>query len=412
MKILRKISVFALSILLSGSVFAQNSENDSIKTRPIQLTFISPLGTNGLEAGKVENNISLNMLAGYSAGLKGLELGGIANVTLGKATGGQFAGIANVVKADFIGGQFSGFSNAVWGNFTGVQYAGFANVTKGNLEIGQFSGFSNVTFGTTKGIQGAGFANIGIKKVSGLQWAGFSNVATEGIDGAQFSGFANVSTGNSKTIQVAGFANLATDTLEGVQVSGFVNIAQAVKGGQIGFINIADTVSVGAPVGFISIVRKGYHKLEIGSGESFYVNGSLKTGTRHFYNIFSTGFSLRNDNLVWAAGYGAGTEFPLKNDYHINFDLVNLMVGDSKAINSEEYWDFDNVTKLNITVSKQFFKHLSVYGGPTLNLSVSNRTDSSGNYSGSLAVPYSLYSSTGDYTKTDFYAGFRAGFRF
>ena len=53
-------------VTMSG-VKAQDEsiEEEAIKTIPFQLTFITPLGTNGIQSGKVANNASINMLAVY-----------------------------------------------------------------------------------------------------------------------------------------------------------------------------------------------------------------------------------------------------------------------------------------------------------------------------------------------------------
>ncbi len=409
---IKSITIIVLAVLLSGNLFAQRANNDSLKSRAVQFTFFSPLGTNGLEAGKIENNLSLNLIAGYAGGLKGVEFAGFANVITRNATGIQLAGFSNTVWQDFMGVQYSGFSNVTRGNHTMGQISGFSNVTGRDFKGLQMSGFSSFTGHQFDGIQTAGFSNIVGGKFKGIQISGFSNIAKGGADGIQISGFSNIAAGNSKAVQVASFANLATDTLEGVQISGFVNVAQSVKGMQMAFLNLADTFELGVPIGFASIVRKGYHEIEIGTSESFYLDASFKTGVAKFYNIFSAGMKIKDNNLVWGFGYGVGTQLALPKEYAVNIDLINFSVGTDKTIAESKYWDFDNLTKLEVTVSKQFFKNLAVYGGPTLNFAISDRADSNGHFTGSAVVPYSMYSSNGVYTKYDFYPGFKAGLRF
>lgn len=408
------ITVILILLLVNNLKAQEDSTSNEVIRRTAQLTFVTPLGTNGLEAGKVENNISVNMIAGYSKGLKGVEFGGFSNVITGDAHGIQFAGFSNVVLGKFRGVQVAGFSNISKSGHKGAQVVGFSNVSVGDFDGIQAAGFSNIIRGEQKGIQAAGFSNVTVGKVNGVQASTFSNVAKNGVKGTQISTFSNVSSGKTEAIQVSTFSNVASDTLQGVQVSAFLNIAKVVKGVQVSFINISDTIAKGVPIGFLSIVKKGgYHKFEIGGGETFHLNTSYKTGVSRFYNIFSLGLSYAEEDFHLGFGYGIGTEMSLKNNFNLNFELIgySVMGNLSKANYIYDYY-FDSLTKLHITVSKQFAKYLTVYAGPTLNFCASDRTDTEGNYLGSVVVPWSAYSKTNYYAKTDFYPGFRLGLRF
>ncbi|HEY9487176.1 MAG TPA: sigma factor [Chryseosolibacter sp.] len=61
--------------------------------------------------------------------------------------------------------------------------------------------------------------------------------------------------------------------------TGILNVAPKVNGTQIGLINVADIVR-GVPIGLMSLVWKGYHKIEISADEIFYNNLSFRTGVR------------------------------------------------------------------------------------------------------------------------------------
>ena len=88
--------------------------------------------------------------------------------------------------------------------------------------------------------------------------------------------------------QIAAMTNFATAKLSGSQISAFYNHGRNVRGTQIGLFNYADTLG-GVPIGLISFVKTGYHKLEISADEIFHANLAFRTGVSKFYNILSAG---------------------------------------------------------------------------------------------------------------------------
>jgi len=259
-------ALVCLILLNSPNAQSQNGESSQTSLRPVQLTFVYPLGTNGVESGKITNNFSFNIFAGHNGGLNGAEIGGFSNTLKHTMTGFQLAGFSNVVLGEVSGCQISGFSNFGKQNVKGCQIAGFSNVTGDSSKVSQFSGFSNVINGSN----------------TGIQISGFSNVTSDDYEGAQISGFSNVSRGNHRGCQIAGFSNVVTGNLEGLQLSGFVNVAGKLNGAQIGFINVCDSVESGIPFGFISIVNKGYKALDLHYDESHFFNIGVHTGVGQF----------------------------------------------------------------------------------------------------------------------------------
>lgn len=85
------------------------------------------LSSNGTDAVADTNIFSLNLIAGVSAGEKGLA----------------FAGISSVIKNDASGMQFASFSNHVGKHAEGMMFAGFINIAK-KVKGAQVSGFFNV----------------------------------------------------------------------------------------------------------------------------------------------------------------------------------------------------------------------------------------------------------------------------
>ena len=420
-----KIFTAVFFMIASFGTFAQDSTkvesntNNELKKRPFQITLITPMGTNGLEAGHITNTVSLNMFAGYAGGLDGIELGGFSNVINGQVKGAQFAGFTNIVNGGTNGVQFAGFTNVVREDLTGGQFTGFTNIVAGNVKGIQISGFTNLAKGNLNTAQLTGFANVVNGSTDGVQIAGFTNITGRELIGFQLAGFANIAGNSAHGVQIAGFSNTAKDTLTGLQLSSIINRAKHVKGFQVGFINICDTIEKGIPVGFISIVRKGYHKFEIGAGESFYANASIKLGISKFYNIFSIGIKPVSGKMLWGPGYGIGTEFRVNDKFNMNVDLISYSIFDTDHDWRDQAWEtgnwdyeYSSLNKLSITVSKQFGKRLAVYGGPSFNVAVSNETNNEGILVGTEIAPFTVYDKTYRETIIEMYPGFRAGLRF
>jgi hypothetical protein len=346
------LSLFFASFLMAFGLQAQpDSLAKKQKERLIQVSLITPLGTNGMESLDITNKISINILAGGSGGVNGVEGAGFANLTM----------------KDVKGVQGAGFANVVLGNVHGCQMAGFTNVSMGDLKGAQLAGFLNVNEGTMKGVQGAGFVNYNQKDVTGLQGAGF----------------ANVTLGNHKGAQLSGFANYTNGDMEGLQASGFFNYAKKVKGVQLGFLNIADSVD-GASIGFLSFVKKGLHQVEVSADELFYTNVSIRTGGCSFYNVFSSGFSPSGGTTLWQIGYGAGTSFRINEKMRADVMAIGHHVSKGLFYNgtSELY-------RLYIGVEYKLANKCYIAAGPTFNL-----------YLGDTILPdyASKYSNIGPYT--------------
>jgi hypothetical protein len=392
MKSIILITTFILSLIFSN-ICAQNSSSSTLMQRDFQISFIHPIGTNGIDASGYENKLSLNILAGYAGGLSGVE----------------FGGFSNIISENVQGIQLAGFDNIVGNNFEGFQSSGFVNIVNGKSDGAQFTGFTNIVRKKGVGIQLAGFSNIAGNDYMGIQACGFVNFVGKELTGAQLAGFTNISKDASDGFQIAGFANIVSNNFHGAQVCGFLNIAQNLNGLQLGVINISDSVGEGIPIGFLSIVKKGYHKIEISSNETFNINIGLKTGMEQFYNIFSFGMKVNHGNHRWGIGYGVGTKFRLYDKIDMNIDLS------THGILNNDWWDhgYHSLNKLEITISKQFEEHLTIFVGPSFNMNISNKKDSEGNLIDNNIAPWTSYETIRkNRTKINMYPGFRVGFRF
>lgn len=393
---------------------------------PAQVSFVPPLSTNGTNNINCINKVSFNVLAGYSGGLNGFELGGVANLEKGNVNGAQVAGFTNLVRGDVSGTQVSGYLNVNTGrleaaqvagflNVSGsdssnaVQVSGFGNVHKGDILGAQVSGFINTNGGYVIGPQVAGFINVAGGPVSGAQVAGFMNAGSENFKGGQVAGFMNVAGKNVYGSQIAGFMNLTGKDIRGAQVSGFLNVAQKVHGSQLGIINVADTVS-GIQFGLLNFSRKGYRRFEIFAMERMQANAAFKMGNRKFYNIFSAGVNPLEKDLQWSYGYGFGTERELGKRGLLDFELICNRVMEEKKIWTEE---LNLLNQLKINVGFKPGKRTALFAGPTVNVMVSRIQQKETGAIGSTVIPkWAQYDETNHNTRVAIWTGFNAGIRF
>lgn len=383
---------------------------DEYERKPYHIGIIYPLSSNGTEAGKYVNEISVHLLGGYAAGLEGFEVSGFGNIENDFVYGAQLAGFFNLVKNDVEGAQFAGFVNLNGGFTRGAQFAGFVNVVIDSAEVGQFAGFANVNTGKTTGAQFAGFMNVTTNPVNAGQFAGFVNYA-HGVNGVQLSGFLNVAIGDVK----------------GFQGSGFINVARNVKGVQLGILNLADSMD-GVPIGLLSIVRKnGYRRLEIWGSETMQGNIAFKTGVDKFYNIFAFGTQFSDDEFRWAAGYGFGSNFYTGKKFSMNLDLISYHVFEEDAKYRNEnviensggtvrvyQSDLNILNTLRLGLNFQLANHLGVFVAPTFNVMVSEVVNKeTGEIGSNMAPSWTFYDKTFDNrTNVKMWPGFNAGLRF
>lgn len=317
--------------------------------REYQVSFVPFVGTNHKLSGNVINGYSLNVLGGYSMGTTKLEFGGLFNIDRGDVKYGQFAGLFNTVG----------------GKTNGVQMAGLGNLTRRQVTGGQFAGLFNANLDSVNAAQLAGLFNVNGRASQGVQAAGLFNVQPSHYQGSQ----------------IAGLFNVATHQMHGAQVAGILNFAHNINGVQVGLINYADSIR-GIPLGLMSIVSKGYHKIEFSADEVFYLNAAFRTGVRQFYNILTAG--LKPESLdgslspssptptqenVWSFGYGIGTAPKITKWMYLNFDLTANHVNKGRFTNSTSL-----LSKLYLGVDFQLAKSFSITAGATLNGYLSDPT--------------------------------------
>lgn len=309
----------AFLLLFPGKGPAQ--EPPAGEVRNFQVSLFPVVGSDGTETVRHTYRLSMNLFAGITGGIDGIEGGGFLNLTHGQVRGVQLAGFGNLVRGPVHGLQGAGFINVAGGDASGFRAAGFINTSGGSSEGFQGAGFANISGGHGEGFFGAGFANIYGGRFQGFSGAGFANITGGNADAFMGAGFANITGGDYNGFQAAGFGNFTggevngpqlagfmnlSGDLKGIQAAGFMNIAREVQGIQLGFINIADTIS-GVPVGFLSVVRRGgLRQLEIAASDALHLNASFRLGVPAFYNIFSAGTRLSSGEPAGGFGYGLG----------------------------------------------------------------------------------------------------------
>ncbi|WP_069660461.1 LA_2272 family surface repeat-containing protein [Arcticibacter eurypsychrophilus] len=281
-----------------------------ITQSPVQASIVPGLSSHGMLSGQVINNFSYNLLGGYTAGVEGVETGGLFNINKRYVKGVQVAGLFNIVGESVAGVQVAGLGNGVLGAVRGI-------------EVG---GVLNIALGSVMGVQVGGIANFSSKNVGGLQIAGIVNIAGKEMKGAQVS---------------------------------LLNIARKQKGLQFGLVNIADTAS-GISLGLINIIRKnGIHSLSGSSNEINSKNLVVRTGTNQLYTIIQFGKNLN--------GLGLGKAYQVTNHLSINPEILNLYVYQGST-------DYTNsLNRFNLNLSFKLNKYISAFAGPSFNLFYSDQ---------------------------------------
>jgi hypothetical protein len=281
--------------------------------QPFQLSFLPGIGTQGSLSPQITNKLSVNMIGGYTAGLKGVELGGVFNIDKR--------------------------------NVKGVQAAGVINVVGGSAEGVQLAGLHNTVLDSMKGLQAAGVSNITKRKVLGVQMAGIYNNAADTMNG----------------MQAAGILNKAGE-IKGVQMSGVINIAHRNKGLQIGIVNIADT-SDGYSIGLINLSRNGFKEIAFFANEISPVNLAFRSGNAKLYSILLIGYNPGTDHRSYRYGFGLGHRFLLNKKLSLDPELTTERL----APGSWDNFKYSNdLYKLSLDLHARLGRHFAISGGPSL----------------------------------------------
>lgn len=433
----------------------QRSLADNIIDRlleiPFQISLVPSVGTNKLLSGGMDNNLSINILAGYCNSVNGLEIGGLVNFDRadvrglqvsgmvnavgGNVHGMQLAGIMNHVEGDVHGLQVGGISNVAYGqvrgfqltggvNYTpqavkGMQAAGMVNYTPADVEnfqvagmvnIGhnvggfQIGGLTNVAQGKIGGFQIAGLGNWAQDSVDGFQIAGLTNLANGPVGGAQIGGLFNRAKGDVGGAQIAGLVNLSNGNVAKSQIAGIVNRARVVNGCQIGLVNIADSVG-GALIGLFNVVKKGYRVLEFGTNDVTQTYVSYKTGRAQFYNILSAGYRFGPEHVAFS--YGAGFGFGgFLGPVHWGLEATcNDVIEETLGPARLNIW-----IPARLSFGVPLGSRLQLFAGGSMNLQVTQPKYGNGEFASAIGAR-PLWRHDGANVRTQFWAGYQGGLR-
>lgn len=278
--------------------------------RPVQLSLIPGLSTNGPLNSQVTNKVSINLIGGYEAGLTGVELAGVFNIDKKNVTGLQAAGVVNVAGGPVSGVQLAGVCNKVLDSVHGFQAAGIINLAK---------------------------------KIGGVQMGPINNA--DSVKGLQY-----------------GYVN-HTRRLKGMQF-GVINYARHLKGMQWGLINIADT-SEGFSFAPVNIIRHGgLHELSFYADELSPVNLAFRSGTRRAYGIIYVGLNPGEQRRVYYGGFGYGFQFPLSHSLALRSEFT---IGQLSPFNPHNF-NGNIIGRFNLDLHWQAAGNFAVSFGLSFNL--------------------------------------------
>ena len=344
--------------LVPQSALYLNRQVKTIRSIPVQVSFLPGMGSQQLTKGLNVNRFSLNILAGYSKGVSGFEIGSLANITESNVKGGQVAGLANVVNGQVNGLQLAGIFNYTFSKVNGVQISGVGNVSNHDVEGLQLAGVSNHNKGAVNGVQVSGVLNTNLRKITGLQLAGVVNIQVDKITGCQVSGIYGFAS-DVNGVQLSGIMSHTTHDVSGVQISSLLNKTRKLNGLQLGIVNIADTIENGVQVGLFNFVKNGYRALEFTKDETYYCHFMYKTGGKKLYSILGVG--IGKDKV--GVGYGVGFIQPIYKRLSVNIDAIYSPL---LATNTSDTYQ-GSIMNFRLGLNYRLEKHLTLTGGLSFN---------------------------------------------
>jgi hypothetical protein len=335
--------------------------------RPISLTFIPPLSTNGFEAGDVVSEVSIGIIGDYIGAVRGCQAASVFGILSAPSSGVQAAGAIAVAAA----------------RFRGVQASGAVNISAGPFELAQLAGAVNIAAG----------------EFGGAQLAGGVNVSGNLLQGAQVAGGANVSGGLVQGAQVAGGANVA-ERFDGVQLAP-VNVAGSGSGLQLGVVNVCGELD-GEAIGVVNIIGNGIFDIELAAGDAPLFGVMAKTGGRTIYGVVGFGLHpLDPTRTGWAWGIGGRKR---SGRFEFDLDAVGWAMGRPGEPFSSSSGNV--LAKLRGTAGWRLVPGFAVFAGPTVNVWIS---DDGQRFEG--LHDFAFYDNESAGTRVIVWPGFTAGLR-
>lgn len=309
---------------------------------PYQMSLVPGLSSQGMFSSQMINQLSLNVIGGYSGGTEGFESAGVFNINQRHVKGFQAAGIVNMVGGEVRGFQAAGIHNFVYGEVKGFQVAGIYNRSKKE----------------TKGLQVAGIYNLS-DSAAHHQIGGIAN-QTLVSKGIQIAGITNIASKQGGLLQLSGLHNLANGSV-GYQIAGLVNKAQKVDVLQLGIVNIAEESDY--PIGLLNFIQNGRKSLSLSMDESSASMLTLRTGGRKLYGLLGLGYLLASSDTPYAYELGFGYAIRDTSPLSLDLELANR--------SSTDFRSFSNHTSsLRLLPAYHVSPGVRVFLSPSLNFAV------------------------------------------
>lgn len=308
----------------------------------------------GLAVGRVQHDVSFDLVAGVSAGSRVFTISGAVDIELGAVDGFQLGGA--VATAGLLRGVQLGGAVAIATEVRGTQIGGAvaaASEVRG-LQLGGALAVATRSIG----VQGAGAA-VYTEGDAGVQLGGAVAIAA-GDSATQLAGAINITGGVAHT-QIAGAINIAR-RLEGAQV-GVLNIAGKVDGVQIGVVNIGGG-NDGVSLGLVNIVPGGRTDLEASVDSRAIGSVLLRHGSRRWHNVYGLAGQRVDQDLVsgiddvWMYGLGFGPSWQ-RGATHLDLEAMAWQVN----YGSRHSDDLSVLGQLRLSVARPLGPVTMVVGG-------------------------------------------------
>ncbi|MEN0052986.1 MAG: hypothetical protein AAGC65_04920 [Mucilaginibacter sp.] len=306
---------------------------------PYQISLTPGLSSHGMYNSQVIDHFSLNLLGGYTAGVKGFEAAGLFNINRKDVSFFQMAGIFNVVGGSSNGIQAAGVYNNVLNNAQGIQLAGIANKT------------NNFT-----GVQVAGIANAD-QQAKGFLIAGLFNRVKAFNGGVQVAGLFNT-VGQSKGLQFSSLFNSSANNA-GSQLAAVFNTSKKVKGFQFALVNVADSSDY--PIGLINFVKNGEKSLALSIDEALMAHLDFRSGGRVLYGLLGVGYQFDDTQAKYALDIGLGVHIINHRKFYLNGEYVTQIITDFK---DKTY----QTNSFKLLPGYKLSKLVKLFAGPALNI--------------------------------------------
>jgi hypothetical protein len=344
-----------------GAATAPGEEGLAEEVFPVDLQFVPGMSILGLNR-KTTNYVLFGLFGAAGHNLRGFGLSPIGLINTGYVQGVQVSGLFNYTAGSMEGIQAGAIFNLTKSDVRGVQTGGIFSYAGGNMNGAQVSAIFNLAQGDVRGVQAGGIFNYAGGSRKGIQMGGIFNMSQSNVQCAQIGGIFNYAGGSMNGVQLGGIFNMTRGRFRGLQM-GLVNYngessADGEGGGvRIGVVNISKNEKV-VPIGLVNIVKNGILHPIVWYDDMRFLNLGLRSGSKHFYSIFSAGFQDMEfvDNKLMISRAGFGGEIPLGR-FFINMDVT--------AGNLIDWEDFEVNMLLQARLSGGFkvFEHLGIFGG-------------------------------------------------